>query len=86
MPLNIKNREADELARELADRTGRSITDAVIAALRESLARETARPKPRSLGEDLREISRRCGALPDLDARSPEEILGFDEYGVPGKW
>jgi antitoxin VapB len=86
MPINIKNLQADELARELAERTGRTITDAVIAALRESLARETGRPKPHSLGDDLREISQRCAALPDLDTRSAEEILGFDERGVPGKW
>jgi antitoxin VapB len=86
MPLNIKNPQADELARELAERTGRTITDAVITALRESLARETGRLKRHSLGDDLREISRRCAALPDLDTRSPEEILGFDEHGLPGKW
>jgi hypothetical protein len=25
----------------------------------------------------------RCAALPDLDTRSPEEILGYDEIGLP---
>lgn len=83
MPLNIKNQEADDLARELARRTGRSITETVIAALRDSLARETARARPRNLGEDLREIGRRCAALPDLDRRSAEEIIGYNEIGVP---
>jgi antitoxin VapB len=83
MPLNIKNQEADDLARELARRTGRSITEAVIAALHDSLTRETARARPRNLGEDLREIGRRCAALPDLDRRSAEEIIGYNEIGVP---
>lgn len=83
MALNIKNVEADELARQLAEKTGKTITEVVIRALRESLARETARAKGRSLGEELREISNRCAALPDRDERSAEEILGFDEIGVP---
>ncbi len=83
MALNIKNPEADELARQLAERSGRSITEVVVKALRESLAREMGRARPRSLGDELREIGRRCAALPDQDQRSAEEILGFDEMGVP---
>lgn len=83
MPLNIKNPEADELARELAHIKGRSITDAVIESLRESLARERGRTRPRSLKDDLREIGRRCAALPDLDTRSADEIIGYDDIGVP---
>jgi antitoxin VapB len=42
-----------------------------------------ARVRTRSLGDELREIGRRCAALPDLDKRSAEEILGFDEVEVP---
>ena len=83
MALNIKNPEVDELARELARIKHASITDVVLDSLRESLARENARSKSRSLKDELREISRRCAALPDLDTRSPEEIIGFDEIGVP---
>ena len=40
MPLSIKDPEADQLARNLAQRTGETITQTVIAALRERLARE----------------------------------------------
>ena len=83
MALNIKNAQADELARALAARTGQSITDAVVKALREQLKRETGcRLAPR-LTEELRAISDRCAALPDYDKRSPEEIIGFDEHGLP---
>jgi len=35
------------------------------------------------LAESLSEIGRRCAALPDLDTRTPEEILGFDAHGLP---
>jgi antitoxin VapB len=29
------------------------------------------------------EIARRCAALPDLDTRTANEILGYDQNGVP---
>ncbi len=29
----------------------------------------------------LMAISKHCAALPDLDTRSPDEILGYNEYG-----
>jgi antitoxin VapB len=29
------------------------------------------------------EIGRRCAALPNLDARPSDEILGYDEHGLP---
>lgn len=83
MALNIKHPQADELARTLAQITGQSITDAVIQALREQLRRETGRNSPRRLKEKLRAISDRCATLPDYDTRSPEEIIGFDEHGLP---
>ncbi|MGA2722291.1 MAG: type II toxin-antitoxin system VapB family antitoxin [Bryobacteraceae bacterium] len=83
MALNIMNAQADELARALAARTGQSITDAVVNALREQLKRETGRSLAPRLAEELRAISERCAALPDYDKRSPEEIIGFDEHGLP---
>ena len=83
MALNIKHPEADQLARALAEITGQSITDSVIRALREQLRRETGRFSVARLRDEIRIISDRCAALPDYDARSPEEILGFDEHGLP---
>lgn len=85
MALSIKHPEADQLARSLAALTGLSLTEAVLKALREQLTRETGRSRVNGLAEDLRAIRARCAALPDLDLRSPEEILGFDEHGLPGK-
>ena len=83
MPLNIKHPEADRLARALANKTGESITEAVIRALREQLRREEGRNTYPSLKEELLAISDRCSALPDIDTRAPDEILGYDEHGIP---
>jgi antitoxin VapB len=84
MALSIKHPEADRLARELADSTGEGITEAVINALRERLARQKKRRRHgRPLSEELRAIGDRVAALPVLDPRSPEEILDYDERGVP---
>lgn len=37
----------------------------------------------RGLAADLDAIALRCAALPVLDERSEEEILGYDEQGLP---
>lgn len=84
MALSIKHPEADRLARELAARTGESLTEAVLNALRERLLREAGRRSGVPLADELREIRRRCAALPVLDARAADEILGYDEQGLPG--
>jgi len=83
MALSVKDPEADRLARAVARRTGESLTQAIVVALRERLARLGARPRRGRLSEDLREIGRRCAALPTLDARTTDEILGYDERGLP---
>ena len=83
MALSIKHPEADRLARELAARTGETLTEAVIEALRERLIREQGRPHGPRVSEQLAAIGRRCAALPVLDQRTPDEILGYDEQGLP---
>lgn len=35
--------------------------------------------------EALMEIGRRCASLADQDTRSPEDIIGFDENGIPSE-
>jgi antitoxin VapB len=79
----VKDPEADRLAREVAARTGETLTTAVIVALRERLARLRGRPRRRRLAEELRRIAKRCAELPTLDARPDDEILGYDERGLP---
>ena len=82
MALNIKNPEADRLARELAARTGETITQAVIASLSERLARERAK-SPVRIRDQIMTISRRCAALPNRTNRMADEIIGYDEHGLP---
>lgn len=82
MALSIKDPEADRLARELAAATNESLTDTIREALRERLDRQLRRPRP-SLASRVRVIQARAAALPVLDARSADEILGYDEHGVP---
>lgn len=81
MALSIKNPEAEELARQLAAATGGSITRAVIDALREALLRIPGRRTAPVVRESILQISDRCAALPDLDQRLADEILGYDDAG-----
>jgi antitoxin VapB len=83
MALSIKDPEADRLARELAARTGETLTEAVVVALRERLAREAGRVRSVPLREELAAIRRRCAALPVVDDRSADAILGYDGRGLP---
>ena len=83
MALSIKDPEADRLAREVSKRTGESLTEAIVTALRERLARLRGGPKRRPLREELRDIAGRVAALPTLDQRSEDDILGYDERGLP---
>jgi antitoxin VapB len=83
MALSIKDPETDRLARQLAKATGKSITEAVNDALRDQLERVSRRTKKRRLADELDEIALECAALPILDRRSEDEILGYDEHGLP---
>lgn len=83
MALNIRNREAEELAEALATLAGETKTEAVTRALRDRLARLRRERAGRRLADELDEIARQCARLPVKDSRTPEEILGYDERGVP---
>lgn len=83
MGLNIKNDETYRLAKQLASLTGESMTQAVTLALRDRLEREKAKRNRKGVAKRLLEIGRSCADLPVLDDRSPDEIIGYDEHGVP---
>lgn len=83
MALNIRNPEAEQLAAELARQTGESKTEAVTRALRDRLMRVRRERTKRRLADELEEIAEHCANLPVLDSRGAEEILGYDEVGVP---
>jgi len=83
MALSIKDDKTDELAREVARRTGESLTIAIRTALTERLQRLSGRRRAPSAKERVYEILHRVDALPRLDDRSEDEILGYDENGLP---
>ena len=84
MALSIKDPETERLARALAARTGETITVATRRAIEERLKRTGALSRKAALIEDMEAMQRRLGALPILDDRSPEELVGYDENGLPG--
>ncbi len=83
MALNIRHRETEELAQALASLTGETKTEAVRRALRDQLVRIQRERKERRLADELDEIAVHCANLPVLDSRPADEILGYDENGLP---
>jgi antitoxin VapB len=80
MALNIKSRETERVVRELAKRTGLPITEAVRRAVVEKLQAIDVDKEARKRA--LREIIERGRRLPNLDPRTDDEILGYDERGT----
>ncbi|MDQ0473690.1 type II toxin-antitoxin system VapB family antitoxin [Labrys wisconsinensis] len=83
MALSIKDPETERLARALAERTGETITTATRRALEERLRRVGNNARRAALLEDLAAIRRRWSQTPVRDARSAEEMIGYDENGLP---
>ncbi len=84
MALNIKSDEAHRLAKELAVARGSSLTDAVTSALAESLRAERGPDAGiETLLAEVRQVQDLVAELPDRDVRAPDEVLGYDELGMP---
>jgi antitoxin VapB len=84
MALHIQDAETDKLARELSAATGETITQAVNTALRERIRSVSATPVSKSRQEIIarvEEITSQLAALPVLDTRTPDEIIGYNEHG-----
>jgi|HubBroStandDraft_1064217.scaffolds.fasta_scaffold1031118_2 antitoxin VapB len=84
MALSIKSVETERLAREIADKTGETLTGAIQKSLEERLARLKRTRANQNLMMQLQDILHRVDQLPVLDPRPPDEILGYDENGLPG--
>jgi antitoxin VapB len=82
MALNIRSPETEALATELARLTGETKTEAVTKAVRDRLERVKRGRHRRSLADELDAIGKQCAALPVLDPRDPDEIVGYDEHGI----
>lgn len=83
MALNIKNPHTERLAHLLAEATGESLTEAVTVALRVRLAAVSRARDVDAIIRSVERIQAMVAALPVRDSRTPDEILGYDEYGLP---
>jgi antitoxin VapB len=84
MALSIKDPETDRLARQLAATTGETLTEAILNALRERLARQRLRrPAPRSAKAILSDAQQRLNRVTVKDRRTADQILGYDRKGLP---
>ena len=77
--LYIKNPAARKLAEKVSKKMGVTLTEAVIRSL-EAQLRGSARPID---GKKVDAICKKIAALPVLDTRTDDEILGYDEFGLP---
>jgi antitoxin VapB len=82
MSLNIKDPEAHELARKLAERTGETMTRAVTEALRERLARVSRARRSENATEDFLAIGRRCAETLKSTPVDHGTLL-YDSRGLP---
>ena len=83
MALSIKDPSTERLARMLAERTGETLTVATRRALEERLRRLGDTTRKSALLEDLEAIRRRWAAIPVRDHRSADDIIGYDDNGLP---
>lgn len=83
MALNIRNPETERLAEAVVQLTGETKTEAVTKALSDRLERLRREFSRQSLAEELDEIALHCSKLPVLDPRPADEILGYDDQGLP---
>ena len=81
MGMNIKNPEAHELAREIAARTGLSLTDAVLAALREKRAALAGEGEQRAKAESLLAYGRRLRQITAEGSSDTSDL--YDAHGLP---
>jgi len=82
MAILIKDHEADQMIRTLAERTGESITDAVKQAVRERLKRmPLTEDEIAARKRKLAKLYAEWDAVPVVDNRTIDEIIGYNEFG-----
>jgi antitoxin VapB len=83
MALSIRNPKAERLVREIAAESGENLTQAIIHAPEDRLESLKGRRAAADIIQEIMRISMRCKVLPDRDLRTADEILGYDERGLP---
>jgi antitoxin VapB len=83
MTMNIKNKDAYRLTKQLARLTGETLTGAITAAVRERLDR-VRRERGGDLADQLLAIGRDCAAHLEEPTRSIDHAdMLYDERGLP---
>ncbi|MFP4351154.1 MAG: type II toxin-antitoxin system VapB family antitoxin [Desulfococcaceae bacterium] len=77
----MENPRTEQLARQVAEQTGENLTSAITIALEERLLRLRGEKTAPDVFEKIMNISKRCAALPRLDPRLPDDIIGYDSNG-----
>lgn len=80
MAISIRNGKVELLARSLAEKDGCSMTEAILRALEDRQRIDVQKKAPRLAR--LKRIAENCAALPDLDIRSEDDILGYSGEGL----
>ena len=83
MSISIKYDKTELLARKLAELTGETLTDAIRTALAERYDRLSQARSGRTLADELNSIALRCANRPVIPNMIADEILGYDEAGIP---
>jgi len=83
MAMSIKSLDVERLARQVAAKTGESLTGAIHKALEERMGRLEEQEKKSLLLAQLEEIVHRVDQLPVRDNRAPDELMGYDQDGLP---
>jgi antitoxin VapB len=76
MPINVNNAEADTLTRKFAGMAGVGITDAIVIAMKEAIARRRADETPLETAARLRE---KHGVRLGKKARKPLPARAYDD-------
>jgi antitoxin VapB len=79
MTISIRNEQVEKLAREVAVESGENLTEVIIHALEDRLRQLRRNREITKLEQEIMDVSKRCSSLPDLDLRTPDEILGYNQ-------
>jgi antitoxin VapB len=80
MGLTITDEGLAQMIRDLAERKGVTVDEAVRHAVAREVEREAEVARKIAL---TRRLQAEIAAMPVLDPRSPDELLGYDENGLP---
>ncbi|MGP7796574.1 type II toxin-antitoxin system VapB family antitoxin [Sphingomonas sp. CLY1604] len=83
MGINIKHDAYEQAIRELAANRGLSLTDAIGMAVCNELERDREAERRADFLQSVREVQAAFAAMPVRDPRMPDEIIGYDEHGLP---